>query len=377
MSLKISISAMLLATSAFAPVASAKDVKVAIIQSLTGSPAFIGRGIADGAVLAIEEINAKGLAGEGINLVYTLDDDAGDRGQALGLIGRRAADTSNVAIIGPTTGAIAPAAAAAVNDLSVVGFIQSNQKSVPLAGPWSFSFSQAAEVATTPIADYAAQTRGVKNCAVVSVIDNEAYVDMANIFLNRVKSHGVEGQFEGVKLSDIDFSAIAVKLTQGNFDCLFISTPAAVAANIVMQFKQAGLDPAVQIFGLNSLASPEFIRTGGGAVEGVTLMAEWTPGGFDDASRAFADAYKVKYGVDADNWAPQGYSTMLVFADALKRAGPDATREELRDALASVKDVPVVIGDGVFNYTADRTSVYGMGILTVKDGAFVRPDDLQ
>lgn len=377
MSLKFSISAVLLATSAFAPAALAKDVKVAIIQSLTGSPAFIGRGIADGAVLAIEEINAKGLAGEGVNLVYTLDDDAGDRGQALGLIGRRAADSTNLAIIGPTTGAIAPAAAAAVNDLSIVGFLQSNQKSVPTAGPWSFSFSQAAALATTPIADYAAKTRGVKNCAVVSVIDNEAYVDMANIFLNTVKSHGAEAQFEGIKLSDIDFSAIAVKLTQSNYDCLFISAPAATAANIVMQFKQAGLDPAVQIFGLNSLASPEFVRTGGGAVEGVTLMAEWTPGGFDDNSRAFAEAYKAKYGVEADNWAPQGYSTMLVFADALKRAGPDATREQLRDALQSVKDVPVVIGDGVFNYTPERTSVYGMGILTVKDGEFVRPDDFK
>ncbi|MDF3608108.1 ABC transporter substrate-binding protein [Paracoccus sp. DMF-8] len=368
--------AALAATTAFTPMAFAKEVKVAIIQSLTGSPAFIGRGIADGAVMGIEEINAKGLAGEGVTITYTLDDDAGERGQALSLLARRAADPTNLAIIGPTTGAIGLAAAAAANDLQIPAYIQSNNDAVPGAGPWSFPFSQSPAIATPPIAIYAAETRGVKKCTVVSVLDNEAYVAMANVFMNTAKEHGVEASLEGVKLADIDFSAQAVKVAQSDIDCMFVATPAALGANLIMQFKQAGLDPAVQIFGLQSLASPEFLNTGGGAVEGVTVIGEWTPGGFNDESRAFAEAYKARTGVEADNWAPQGYSTMLVFADALRRAGPDATREELRDALASIKDVPVVVGQGTYNFTEDRAANFGMGILTVKDGQFVRPDDL-
>ncbi|KGJ09216.1 hypothetical protein IT40_16440 [Paracoccus versutus] len=366
----------LAASAAFAPMAMAKEVKVAIIQSLTGSPAFIGRGIADGAVMAIEDINAKGLAGEGVTIQYTLDDDAGDRGQALGLIGRRAADSENIAIIGPTTGAIAPAAAAAANDLGILAYMQSNNDAVPQAGPWSFPFSQPASIATPPIADYAAEKRGVQDCAVITVLDNEAYVAMANVFMERVKEHGVKAQLDGVKLSDIDFSALAVKVAQSDADCLFIATPAALGANVIMQFKQAGLDPEVQIFGLQSLASPEFLNTGGSAVEGVTVIGEWTPGGFDEPSRAFAEAYKARHGVEADNWAPQGYSTMMVFADALRRAGPDATREEMRDALAGIKDVPVIVGEGVYNFTPERAATFGMGILTVKDGSFARPEDL-
>ncbi|MDF3904323.1 ABC transporter substrate-binding protein [Paracoccus sp. AS002] len=376
MSLRILMGTALAASAAFAPMAMAKEVKVAIIQSLTGSPAFIGRGIADGAVMAIEDINAKGLAGEGVTIQYTLDDDAGDRGQALGLIGRRAADSENIAIIGPTTGAIAPAAPAAANDLGILAYMQSNNDAVPQAGPWSFPFSQPASIATPPIADYAAQKRGVQNCAVITVLDNEAYVAMANVFMERVREHGVQAQLDGVKLSDIDFSALAVKVSQSDADCLFIATPAALGANVIMQFKQAGLDPEVQIFGLQSLASPEFLNTGGSAVEGVTVIGEWTPGGFDEPSRAFAEAYKARHGVEADNWAPQGYSTMMVFADALRRAGPDATREELRDALAGIKDVPVIVGEGVYNFTPERAATFGMGILTVKDGSFARPEDL-
>lgn len=376
MSLKVFMATALAASTAIVPAAFAKEVKVAIIQSLTGSPAFIGRGIADGAVMAIEEINAKGLAGEGVTIAYTLDDDAGERGQALSLLARRAADTSNIAIIGPTTGAIGPAAAAAANDLKITAYIQSNNDAVPGAGPWSFPFSQSPAIATPPIAVYAAEKRGVKKCVVVSVLDNEAYVSMANVFMSTAKEHGVEAELEGVKIADIDFSAQAVKVAQGDADCLFIATPAALGANLIMQFKQAGLSPEVQIFGLQSLASPEFLNTGGGAVEGVTVIGEWTPGGFDDASREFAEAYKARTGNEADNWAPQGYSTMLVFADALRRAGPDATREELRDALAAIKDVPVVVGEGTYNFTENRAASFGMGILTVKDGQFVRPDDL-
>jgi len=359
-----------------APMASAAEVKLAIIESLTGSPAFIGKTLADGAVLAIEEINAKGLAGDGVTIKYTLDDDAGDRGQALGLIGKYAADPSVLMIVGPTTGAIAPSAAAAANDLKTPILIQANNLAVPQAGPWSNSFSQPAQIATPPIAIYAAEKRGVKNCTIVTVIDNEAYVAMSKVFAATVEERGVKAALEGVKIGDIDFSALAVKIAQGEQDCLFVATPAAVAANMIMQFKQAGLDPSVQIFGLNSLASPEFVATGGGAVEGVTVIGEWTPGGFDDSSRAFAEAYKAKYGVDADNWAPQGYSTMMLVADALKRAGPKATREEMRDAISSVKDLPVVVGKGVFNYTPERFASFGMGILTVKDGKFVQPDDL-
>lgn len=376
MSIKTFMVTALAASTALTGGAIAQEVKVAIIQSLTGSPAFIGRGIADGAVMAIEDINANGLAGEGVTITYTLDDDAGDRGQALSLLARRAADSDNIAIIGPTTGAIGPAAAAAANDLKITAYIQSNNDGVPGAGPWSFPFSQSPAIATPPIAIYAAETRGVENCIVVSVLDNEAYVSMANVFMDTAKEHGVQTQLEGVKIADIDFSAQAVKVAQSNADCLFVATPAALGANLIMQFKQAGLDPSVQIFGLQSLASPEFLNTGGGAVEGVTVIGEWTPGGFDDASRAFAEAYKERHGSEADNWAPQGYSTMLVFADALRRAGPDATREELRDALASIKDVPVVVGQGVYNFTEEGAASFGMGILTVKDGQFVTPDDL-
>lgn len=61
---------------------------------------------------------------------------------------------------------------------------------------------------------------------------------------------------------------------------------------------------------------------------------------------------------------------MTVVAHALKAAGPNPTRESLRDALAKTKDVPVVIGTGKYSYV-NRIPTYGSTFLMVKDGKFV------
>ncbi|MFT4149829.1 MAG: hypothetical protein QM656_06490 [Paracoccaceae bacterium] len=41
-----------------------------------------------------------------------------------------------------------------------------------------------------------------------------------------------------------------------------------------------------------------------------------------------------------------------------------------------VKDVPIIVGLGKFNSTPARFATFGKGIPTIKDGNFVRPDDL-
>ncbi len=353
--------------------AHAEDFKIAIIQSLTGSPAFIGQPLKDGMLLAIEHINERGLAGEGNRIIATVEDDAGDRGQAISLLTRFASDQSILMEVGPTTGAIAAAAAAAANDLKMPALIQANVEAVAKAGPWSFMFSQLPDVIMPPFAEYAADTIGVKNCSVISILDNEAYVALAKKFQDVVESKGVNiASYEGVKLQDIDFSALGVKLADSDIDCVFVSAPAAQSANIIIQLRQAGLSPDVKILGHNAFSSPEFINTGGSAVEGVYLYSEWVPGGVSDMEKEFAAAYEAKYGRPADNWAPQGYSQLLIVADALKRAGPNPTREKIRDALEASQDVAIVVGEGKFNWDENRVSHFGLYIMQVQDGEFVQ-----
>lgn len=64
------------------------------------------------------------------------------------------------------------------------------------------------------------------------------------------------------------------------------------------------------------------------------------------------------------------YSLAQVALATLKQAGPQPTREKVRDAYHKLKDVPVVVGSGLWNQK-DRVPSYGAIVLVAKDGKFV------
>lgn len=351
----------------------ANDINVAIIHSLTGPPAFIGVPYVDGLILGLDEINDESLLGPGIRISYTKEDDAGDRGQAIGLISRYAADPQIKVILGTTTGAISPAAAAAAVDLKVPFLTLSGADAVSQATPWAFPMTQPPRATVPEIARFAKEELDVNKCSIFTVIESETYINMAKYFEDTAISIGIEvASYEGIKQTDFDFSASAVKVAQSDVDCVFLSTPAPTGANILIQMRQAGLDPDVKVLGHTALSSPDFISMGGGAVEGVYLLSEFPPNGNDDAGLKFAQRYKEAYRKDADNWAAVGYATSQVLLGALKDLGEKPSREEIRDALASTSDVPVIVGSGVFNYTDDRFVSTGMNVLQVRNGQFVK-----
>ncbi len=352
--------------------ASSAEYTVVVLQSLTGGAAFIGAPVKDGMVLAAEEINRKGEMGAGNTLKVVVADDANDRAQTLPLLTRYAADPSVLLIMGPTSGALAVAAANAANDLKLPLVTTTNSTDVLKAGQWSGILTQPAGVTIPYMANYAADKLKVKNCTVIGISDVEAYVTLQKTFETAVKAKGVTiGAIESIKGTDSDFSAVATKVAGGNQDCVFISAAAPQSANIVIQLRQAGLDPKVKVMGHNALASPAFVKSGGKAVEDVYLIGDWVPGGADDFGKAFAIAYKAKYNTEADNWAAVGYGGMRVAAAALKAAGPNPTREAVRAALSKVKDVKVVVGQGNYAVDAERVPRVGMNVLQVKNGNFV------
>jgi branched-chain amino acid transport system substrate-binding protein len=352
--------------------ASATEFSVVVLQSLSGSAAFIGAPIKDGMVLAAEEINRRQELGAGNTLKVTIADDATDRAQTLPLLARFAADPKTLLVLGPTSGAVAVAAANSANDLKIPLLVTTNSAEVLKAGLWSSILTQPGSITIPYIAEHAARKLKVKSCTVIGIGDVESYVALQRTFESAARANGIGiGLSEPVKASDSDFSALATKIANRDQDCIFVSAPAVQAANIVRQLRQAGMDPKVRIIGHNSLASPQFIQSGGSAVEGVSFIGAWVAGGGDALGREFAAAYTAKYKTEPDEWAAVGYSGMRVAAQALKRAGPNPSRQTVRDALAQLRDVRVVVGQGVFSVDSERVPHFGMNVLTVKGGRFV------
>ncbi|MFN6978392.1 MAG: ABC transporter substrate-binding protein [Gemmobacter sp.] len=355
-----------------ATAATAADYKLVVMQSLTGAAAFIGASIADGAVMAFEEMNASGFFGEGNKVVFEVADDATDRTQTLSLITRYAADPSVIGIMGPTSGAVALAAAALANELGIPIVPTSNSHEIIERGKWSNILTQPGDVTMPYISHYAADVLGVKSCAVIGIRDVESYVALQRVFESIMAERGVKlASVDGIAVTDSDFSSLATRIASADQDCVFIGAPASQGANVIIQLRQAGLDPATRIIGHNAFSSPAFVSTGGAAVEGVYLMGSWVPGGFDDASRDFAARFQAWKNVPADDWNAVGYSGAYVLATALKNTMPEVTRDRFTEALVKVTDVPVVIGDGTYSFDDKRVPRFGMKVLTVKDGQFV------
>lgn len=352
--------------------AQAAEYSVLVMHAVTGPHAFVGVPLRDGVVFAFEESNKNQELGAGNTIKIIAVDDASDRIQSISLMQRHAADPNILMVMGPTAGASAVAGANAANDLKLPILSSANTYDVLNAGPWSYILTQPPGVSMPYMVKYAVEKLKVKSCTVIGVGDVESYVALQKAFEEGVKTKGVQIlSVEQIKATDSDFSAMATKIASRDQDCIFLSVPAPQGANIILQLSQAGLDPKVKIMGHVTLTSPQFVQRGGSAVENVYVMGDWIVGGWDEAGRSFARAFKAKFNTEADGWDALGYSAGRIAINAIKNSGPNPTRDSVRAALAKTKDFPVIVGRGKFTLDEQRVPRYGMNILQVRGGQFV------
>lgn len=352
--------------------ARAEEFTVAVIQSMSGALAFVGVPLVDGMKLAAEEINQKGALGPGNTLKLIIEDDETNRAQAVSLVKRHAQNPKVLSIMGPTTTAVAIAGAQAANEEKIVALVTTNSPEIARTGPFGFRLSQPPEVLMEAIGRYSVDTLKIKECVLIGVLDNAAYVEQTQAYQDYVTSKGMKVLArEGIKQGDTDFSALSAKVAAMNPECVFMSAIAPTAANLIIQLKQAGLGPKTKLVGMSSMTSAALFEVGGSAVEGLYLVGDWVPGGATAEARDFAAAYKKRFGTEPDNWGPMGYGGLRVMAEAIRLSLPNPTREKIRDNLATIKDYPTLFGSGKFSYDEQRAPRYGTNILVVKDGKFV------
>jgi branched-chain amino acid transport system substrate-binding protein len=115
--------------------------------------------------------------------------------------------------------------------------------------------------------------------------------------------------------------------------------------------------------------SPEFIKLGGTAVEGVYISSEFFPTDIRPEVQSFVKAFRAKYNQEPGLFAAIAYDAMKIIAAAIAKAGPD--RQGIQDALGQIKDVPSVIYGKVTFNTNRRVSNPSQTKITIRDGQFV------
>ncbi|MFT3721677.1 ABC transporter substrate-binding protein [Pseudorhodoferax sp.] len=345
------------------------ELTVVSIQASTGALAYGGVFFQNSIRMAIDEANAKGgIHGAKIKLIER--DNGSDKSQAINLANQAIDRDRALLVLGPTSTADSLAVAPVFNEKRTPDLHFGTSDAVLKAGTWSMKFQQSPGVVSALVAQYTLEKTPIRKVAFVFDRTNEAWIDSKNNFRDPFKAGGgtVVAE-EAVVTADSNFLPLATKLKAMDIDAIYLATYPEQSANIILQLRQAGLPDAVRFIGAVAMVSPKFLAVAGKAAEGAMAVSDHVIGMDRPLNKAFETAYRARYGGEPDSWAAVGYSLALVGLASLKEAGPNPTREKVRDAFMRLRDVPILGGSGLWNQT-DRKPHFGATVLVVKDGKF-------
>jgi branched-chain amino acid transport system substrate-binding protein len=348
-------------------------IKIGAIYNLTGAQAPLDVPSANGAKLAIKEINAAGgVLGRQVELVLV---DGKTDAAAIGSAATELTESDRVVAMLGFSDTDQTMAAAPIAARAGVLFITSGATSpkLPEQAPDTLYLACFGDnVQAAAGAEYAYNTLKAKTAYLLIDKGMEYTRLLGKYFKERFTELGGNVVLEDAyQTGDKDFSAQITRLKAAGAmpDLLFISSGPEEIGAIVKQFRDAGVDKP--IFGGDAYDTPLLIRIAGKAAENTyfTTHALMDAALGSDAVKQFIAAYQAEFKAPPANaFAGLGYDTVKLIADAIKRAG-SADPQAIREALAQTKDLAGVTGAITFQ-PGSRIPQKGVTVILVKDGRF-------
>jgi branched-chain amino acid transport system substrate-binding protein len=348
----------------------AQELVIGGVLSLTGPYAFVGKSAIRGMEMAVEEVNASKVMGGNRTLKLVTEDDGSNNNQAITLLTKFATNQNTLAIAGPTASATVVAAAPASNEHKIPMLGIAVSTAVNAAGPWSNRLLSSPAGLFEALSEYTYNRFKPKTVMTIAARDNDGAAAQSVVARKWLEGKVTLLPEESALMADTDFSALATKIATQKPNVVIITLNDAAAANIILQARQAGVGKEVQFVSNNATAQPTFIKIGGKAVEGTVMATDALPEIRTDAmTKAYVANFQKKYGAAPDQFATIGYTIIKLYGQAIAGVKGTVTRDAVRNSLVSLKDVPVVIGDGKtnFSFDKDRNPVYKPIIVEVRD----------
>ncbi len=351
--------------------ASAEEVVIAAQYPLSGPMAsYSGPFLKEGTEIAVQRINETQMLGPGRTLKMIIEDNGGDRNQAISLMNRFATSDNALAVLGVYGSYLSLPAAPVANELKVPFLAIAASPAIVQAGPWSYILIEQPESSMKIEAEFAAERLKAKSAALVFDRANDASVRLKDAFAKFFKERGGAVVSEdGISAQDTNFAPIATKIASEKIDLLYLESVPSVAGNFLVQVKQAGLDPSIKLIASGQVSSPVFRDIAGAAAEGIYYAADYVADMPAAENKYFVGEYKKRTSKEPDQNAAWAYTGMLLLAHAIHDAGPGADREKVRDAMAKLKDIDTPLGAGKFSYDQDRMPLFGLIMLQIVNGA--------
>jgi branched-chain amino acid transport system substrate-binding protein len=354
------------------PAAGAGVIKIGVLYNLTGAQASLDTPSANGAKLAAKLINDNGgINGQKIELIsYDGKTDAATIGNAA----TQLVESDKVVAMMGFSDTDMVMAAAPIAAKAGIPFITSGATSPKLPEKiptYLFLACFGDNVQAAAAAEYAFNTMKAKSAYLLIDKGMEYTLLLGKYFKERfVELGGTIILEDTYQTGDKDFSAQITKLKAAGAmpDVLFISSGPDDVGTIVKQFRDGGIDKP--IFGGDGYDTPNLVSIAGKGAENVyfTTHSLIDETGGTEAVKKFISDYKKEFNSPPENaFAGLGYDTVMLIADAIKRAGSTDPKAIL-EALKSTKDLPGVTGS--ITFSGSTIPQKGVSIILIKDGKF-------
>ena len=363
------------ATEEDAGTATGAAFKIGTIGPLTGDNAIYGTAVANGAKIAVEEINA---AGGDIQFEIQSEDDVADGETSVNAY-NTLMDWGMQLLVGPTTTGAAVAVSSVVNTDRTFMLTPSASSTDVVDGKdnvFQVCFTDPNQ--GTGAADYIAENMPDAKVYVLYQNDSAYSQGIRDTFVAEAEAKGLTIVDEGTFTKDTatDFSVQLTAAQTAGADTLFLPFYYQEASVVLNQASQMGYAPT--FFGVDGmdgiLTMPNFDTS---LAEGVMLLTPFSADADDERTQTFVATYQEQYGETPNQFAADAYDAVYILKAALEAAGctPDMSAADICEALIPVMttiSVDGLTGAGM-TWSADGTVSKSPMAVVIKDGAYVIP----
>lgn len=347
-------------------------VKIGLNYELSGNVATYGQAMNKATELAIKQYNESEDAKYKAEAVSM--DNKSDSGEAYSIATKLMTEDQVVMQLGPATSgdSIATYPAADENQTPVLspavtqngGMLKEDGSAYEYA--WRVCFEDSAQASAMAV--FARENLGKTKAVVYSDATSDYAKGLAEDFVSKFEALGGEVVAqESYSSGDTDFNAALSKISEEDFDVLYVPGYYSESGLIIKQARDAGISQT--ILGPDGMDSPKLAELAGEEnLNNVYFTTAYTTVDASEELTSFIEAYKAEYNEEPDMFSVLAYDATNLGLQALEEAGK--TGEALNEAIKNIEFTGLT---GSFTFDEEHTPLKKVLVVELQNGEQVNP----
>ena len=295
-----------------------QTVNMPIVIELSGAGAVSGTNFRDGALMAIDEVNAKGGI-LGRKIVSPVSDTQSNPGISRAQV-QKAIDSDPYVILGPVFSGSVKVNMILAQQAEIPQFTGAEAAEITQMGnPYIFRTSFGQQMSMPKMANFIRDGIKAKTVAFLWV-NNDFGKGGRDVFFKEMKARNIRVVADvSTESGQVDFAADIVKLKAANADAIFLYTNEEESARVLREAHKQGVK--VPLIGETTLIGQKVIDLAGEAANGAKGHVALTADAPIAAVTAFRDKFQARFKYLPDHNGIKGYTAVYAIKYATEKIG--------------------------------------------------------